>query len=328
MKKYFILLGMFLFVISISCTQKKHNGLPPATGGVSELLVVMPNQKWETQLGAFIQQLFASAQDGLNQAEAMYDLMQITDVEFKGIFEKNRKILKLIVSDTVNTNEVFAYRDVFASPQIIIEVHAKSDQAAFDVMQSRLVSILDMFKEVERLRIADAFAASENIKLRKDMSDQFGFYFIMPESFYNAKESNQFAWYRLEHSKYSQSLMVYVREFVDSAQFSPENIVRYRNKVCMENVPGELPGSYMSTDTVFAPTSRVMNFTDTRAVELRGLWRTVGDFMGGPFLNYTFLDKSGKKVITLEGYVYYPNNDKRDLLMQLEAILHSFTYVK
>ena len=295
---------------------------------MSELLIVIQNQKWETEIGDVVRKLFCSSQQGLNQAEPMFDLMHVTHNKFKGLYQRNRKVLKILVSDTVSVDQIFARKDVFASPQIIIEVHAKTDVGIITLLNSRIVSLLDMFKDVERRRVSEAYASTENLKLRQEMSNQFGFYFIMPESFYNAKQADQFAWYRLEHSKYSQALMVYVREFVDSAQFLPENIVLYRNKISMENVPGEIPGSYMSTDTIAKPIFREMAFCDTRAIELRGFWRTEGDFMGGPFLNYTFLDKSGKKVITLEGYVYYPNNDKRDLLMQLEAILHSFKYVK
>lgn len=328
MKKYFILFGMLMLMLVSSCTQSDYIGLPPSTGGMSELLVVMQNQKWDGKVGDQVRKLFAFPQNGLNQPEAMFDIMQITNNEFKGLFEKHRKILKIIISDTVQTNQVIAKRDVYAAPQMIIEVQAKTDQDVINLLNSRFPSMVEMFKDVERKRIANAFAKIENLKLRQDMIDQFGFYFIMPESFYNAKETTQFAWYRLEHPKYSQGLLVYVREFVDSAQFSPNNIVHYRNKVCKENIPGELPGSFMSTDTVFFPDSRVVKFNDSYAVELRGLWRTEGDFMGGPFLNYTFLDPENKDVITIEGYVYYPNEDKRDLMMQLESILYSFRYVK
>ena len=328
MKKFFILLGMVLLMSAISCTQRDKNGLPPSTGPMSEVLVVLPNQDWDGNLGDVLKDLFSSAQYGLNQAEPMFDLMQISHTEFKGLFERYRKILKIFVSDTVKTDQVIARNDIFSAPQVMVEIHAKTEDGAIELLRSRYISIAEMFKGVERERISKAYAQTENLKLRQDMIDQFGFYFIMPESYYNAKQNTDFAWYRLEHSRYSQCLLVYVREFVDSAQFSPNNLVMYRNKVCMENVPGELPGSYMSTDTVYFPDSRLIDFSGTPAVEMRGLWRTEGDFMGGPFLNYSFLDKTGKKVITLEGYVYYPNEDKRDLLMQLESILYSFTYNK
>jgi len=319
---------MVLIVSAISCTHSNKNGLPPSTGPMSEVLVVLPNQNWDGNIGDVLKDLFSSAQNGLNQSEPLFDLMQITNAEFKGLFERYRKILKVFISDTVSRDQVIAKDDVFSAPQIIVEVYAKTEQGAVDLLNSRFSSIVEMFKNVERNRISKAYAQTENLKLRQDMIDQFGFYFIMPESYYNAKQNTGFAWYRLEHSRYSQCLLVYVREFVDSAQFSPNNLVKYRNMVCKENVPGELPASYMSTDTVFFPEARLVDFADTKAVEMRGLWRTEGDFMGGPFLNYSFLNDAGNQVITLEGYVYYPNEDKRDLLMQLESILYSFQYKK
>lgn len=318
----------FFLMFEISCTRNDYKGLPPSIGGMSELLVVIPDKQWNEELGHTVKELFASTQNGLNQDEPIYKLTQINHKEFKGLFEKNRKVLKIVISDTVNTEQTIAKKDVFASNQLIIEVHAKTESKAIELIKTRFLSLIKMYKDVEHTRITNAFAKTENLKLRQDMIDQFGFYFIMPESFYNAKETNGFAWYRLEHPRYSQCLMVYVREFVDSAQFSLDNIVKYRNKVCKENIPGEISGSYMATDTTFFPKARLLKFKDTKAIELRGLWKTEGDFMGGPFLNYTFLDQDSANVITLEGYVYYPNKEKRDLLMQLESIIYSFRYAK
>jgi hypothetical protein len=45
--------------------------------------------------------------------------------------------------------------------------------------------------------------------------------------------------------------------------------------------------------------------------------------MAVPFISYTFPDERSGNLVTLEGYVYYPNHDKRDDLLQLQAILHS-----
>ena len=42
--------------------------------------------------------------------------------------------------------------------------------------------------------------------------------------------------------------------------------------------------------------------------------------MCGPFINYTFIDRANNKVITLDGYVYNPNDDKKNFLRQLEAM--------
>jgi len=62
------------------------------------------------------------------------------------------------------------------------------------------------------------------------------------------------------------------------------------------------------------------------AVETRGLWEVNGNFMGGPFINYTLVNEKTNKVVTLDGYVYAPNAPKRDLLLQVETIIHSLEF--
>ena len=69
------------------------------------------------------------------------------------------------------------------------------------------------------------------------------------------------------------------------------------------------------------------------AVETRGLWRTYNDFMGGPFVCYTFTLPESGKVYTLMGCVYSPSERnkmvmKRDLLMQLDGICRSIKLQK
>lgn len=61
-------------------------------------------------------------------------------------------------------------------------------------------------------------------------------------------------------------------------------------------------------------------------VEIRGLWRVEGDFMGGPFVSLSSLDLARKRVVTAEGFLYSPKYDKRDYLRQLEAVIYSLTF--
>ena len=85
----------------------------------------------------------------------------------------------------------------------------------------------------------------------------------------------------------------------------------------------------MTTDKEFLkPVSKTLpDFPAGYAVETRGLWNVVGDFMAGPFVSYSIVNPESDKIITAEGWVYYPNKDKRDLLRQLESILYSLKFV-
>ena len=58
-------------------------------------------------------------------------------------------------------------------------------------------------------------------------------------------------------------------------------------------------------------------------MEARGLWRIKGDFMGGPFVSHTRLDKASHRIITTEVFIYSPDKMKRDLMRRLEASLYT-----
>ena len=62
------------------------------------------------------------------------------------------------------------------------------------------------------------------------------------------------------------------------------------------------------------------------AAELRGLWKIENDFMGGPFVNLSIIDLLKKRVICLDGFVYAPSKNKRNLLRQMEAMIYSVEF--
>ncbi|MBA7543170.1 hypothetical protein ES705_35500 [subsurface metagenome] len=41
--------------------------------------------------------------------------------------------------------------------------------------------------------------------------------------------------------------------------------------------------------------------------------------MGGPFVSISQLDETRNRVVTIEGFVFAPAHEKRDLLRQVEA---------
>ena len=58
--------------------------------------------------------------------------------------------------------------------------------------------------------------------------------------------------------------------------------------------------------------------------ELRGLWETEGDFMGGPFVSQSVVDTVNNRLVTAFAYVYGGKKDKKIMLWQLESLLSTF----
>ncbi len=62
-------------------------------------------------------------------------------------------------------------------------------------------------------------------------------------------------------------------------------------------------------------------------VELRGLWELENGFMGGPFISHSVYDARRNRIVTVDAYIYYPNQKKRVKLKQLEAIVYSMELI-
>jgi hypothetical protein len=87
-----------------------------------------------------------------------------------------------------------------------------------------------------------------------------------------------------------------------------------------ENVQGEKEGQYMVTER-HAISEKHKNGKDGYLYEVRGLWEMENDMMGGPFISYSQVDTEKNLVVVVEGFVYAPKKDKRELIREMEASL-------
>ena len=139
---------------------------------------------------------------------------------------------------------------------------------------------------------------------------------------------DNFCWIRKEAKDFSHGIMIYFYDYTDTKQLDPKNILYVRDTITKAHIPGPTDSSYMAVShKVYEPQSEVVEFMGNYCVETRGLWLVENDFMGGPFVNYAFVDKARNKIVVLDGYVYAPRDNKRDMLRMVEAVLHTWKYV-
>jgi len=79
----------------------------------------------------------------------------------------------------------------------------------------------------------------------------------------------------------------------------------------------------MTTETRFGANYNPITVKGKYCAEIRGLWKMVGDMMGGPFVSHARLDEKNQRVVVVEGFVYAPEKNKRNLIRQVEASLYT-----
>ena len=88
-------------------------------------------------------------------------------------------------------------------------------------------------------------------------------------------------------------------------------------------IPGSKEGMYMITEEAYTPFTVETEIQKNTAFETRGKWEVKNDFMAGPFVNYAIMDEKNDRLLVVEGFTYAPSVDKRNFLMELEAIAKS-----
>lgn len=288
------------------------------------MLVVANPSIWEGATGEAIRELFGRDMQGLPQPEPIYSLTNIAEYDFSTIFRSHRNLLIISIKPEFATPFIETRRDFWARPQRVIKINASSDTASYRIFEENKEAFLKMFEQAERERIQLAYASTPDVALQNLIARNMGLSISIPQGYFVAKNIPGFIWLRRETIEFSQGILIYTEKYKDTAMFNPGYILSRRDLITQRYIPGTFTGTFMTTERGFIPpVSRQTQLNGRFAVEIRGLWEVEGDFMGGPFINYTFVDETSNRIITLDGYVYAPNERKRDLIRQLEAIIHT-----
>lgn len=329
MKKYFnIVLTLLAAIMLAGCSGDGANLKQNVSGKAGEIIIVANKAQWESAPGADLRKLLASEYPLLPQKEASFTLINIPENAFSNIFQIHRNIIILQVSDAFERAEMAIREDVWSSPQTVVSLTAPTNEAADSLITAKGEVLFNLFEQAERNRIIRASKRYEERGLRLLVADMFGGSPYFPTGYSLKKRTQDFVWISYETTYTNQGIFVYKVPVGDSTSLTLDSLVAIRNDVLEMNVPGMFEGSYMTTSIVEGkePALRWLKYKGRTFGELRGLWEVQNDYMGGPFIDHIFYDKSGKNLIFLECFVYAPRYDKRNYLRQVESIIYSFEW--
>ncbi len=302
---------------------------PRSVGATSEILVVTQNpEQWNGLQGETIRAYFGQFQYGLPQEEPLYKLVNITSDKLSDMFKKHRNIIIVESNPQLEEAVVETRNNLWSNPQRVIKITAPTAESWAAAFETNKTGFRILFDRTERERLMNIFRPTNNATLVEELYKHMGIQMIIPEGYFMAKKEPGFAWIRREAVDMSQALLIWEMPYRDTFDLNPARLLAVRDSITRKHIPGPTPGSFMSTDKEFVPpmVTYTDQFVTDYAVEQRGMWIVVGDFMGGPFVSYTVVNPITQKLLTVEGYVYAPNKDKRDLLRQLEALLFSLRF--
>ena len=311
-------------VLSGACSEKGGSGpLPDITGKAGEVEIVSAKAQWEAEPGTAIREVLADTYPYLPQSEALFRLYNVPLESFTQVFKLHRNMINLRIADSLEASFSVA-RNVWAQPQTVVTINASSELEAAEYVRQNGSKLVKIFEQAERDRSMANAEKYQNTSLDLFVEQMFGGTPFIPSNYSLKKQNGDFLWISYETTYTNQGLFIYKFPYSGDFQFTPKYLIEKRDDVMKENVPGTAEGSYMITNPNIVPGFEWRTAGGRRFAEVRSLWDTYNDFMGGPFILDAFLSKDGKEIIVTEGFVYAPKYNKRDYVRQLEAILYSW----
>lgn len=315
-----IVVGLFVS----SCKDKNTKSyLPNVTGKSGEVILVIDPDHWAADAGSAFKKKLSQTYPALPQKEPVFDLVHIPYDAFSSIFKTHRNVIFAKVDKDMHEPKMIVQKDVWAKPQLVINVIAPDEKSLAALVDDKGDVMVDRIMKKERERYIASYKKYEEIGIADALENKFGIRLTVPKGYSLDLDTTDFVWIESRgRGDAVQGILVYSYEKPDVELTTPYLFAK-RTQFTERFVPGPTRGSYMAVERDFTPYRREIKVNDLDVIELRGLWKVENDFMGGPFISLTVVDKEKNRVITADGFVYAPQFDKRDYIRQLEAILNT-----
>lgn len=325
MKRLYIILASCLALVCCTGGGKNNNSAAAAskarsTGGAREVVAVIDNDFFSQAESDSVRTYFAPVMFGLPQEETETKLYVIPRSGFSHLYQTHRNII-LIEKDTVN--QVKTIKDAFAAPQTLVRISATDINSLNELMNKSSADILKRFHDGDIAFLQEKSARIAHKKL--DQIRTMGVELTVPNYYRPVRIEPDFIWLLKDVKKGKHLGTVNILIYKYDSQGNAVDPIMLLDEITKKYVPGPSDGSYMTTEkSVFYPMSEQTELDGQFAIQTRGLWRTENDFMGGPFINYTVYDDKSDIVYGIDGFVYFPSQDKAHYIFELESILKTF----
>ena len=345
------ILIVFLVLLAFSCSKKERDAeyLPKATGKPGDVILIMDSVQWRGELGVEVRKIFRATMPGLPQQEPMFNLIWVHPARMR-LLTQIRNLVYVFTLDqatpgsralredfTPETLEKikrdtsfykFSRKDEYAKGQEVLYLFGDTEQNLIRHLQMDGQNIIDHFNEVERERLeANMFGTKSTMGVAAFLRKEQGIEIRVPIGYVLADKSNDFIWLRQIESNRDKDIFITWKPYTSEYQLLPDSVIEWRDQVAKKYLfeDPENPVSYLVTEREnFDVSAKQVMLNKHFAMEIRALWKTNTQTMGGPYVGYALVDQSRGRLYYIEGFAYAPGKDKREIVRELETILWTF----
>lgn len=319
-----LILTINFSVLFFSCINKTENNLKDSSCKINTISIVIDDQLWNGELGDSIRNKFASPVIGLPQEEPLFNINQYSSKVIKSYWSNSRNVI-IVRKDEVSSFEV--KNNKYVTPQNVFEIKGRSVADIICVLEDQAAVIISTIKQTE---IKETQRLIKNSLLSTTLiNDNFKINLEIPSEYQYILHASHFLWLKKDIVSGSSSLLIY--ELPLKSVIGKKNlissIIKIRDSIGAKYIHGKDKGTLMMTEEAYSPYFFKILMRGNEAYEMRGTWELKNDFMSGPFVNYAIVDQTNNRILVLEGFCYSASKEKRDFMLELEAIIKSITFL-
>ena len=325
MNQRFFLSLLASLILLVSC-KKEAVSLPRiANGKINNIAIIVDDALWNGEVGDSVRNKFAAPVLGLPQEEPLFNINQYPIKLMEGFMTDSRNVIVIKKGDV---DEYNVKKDEYASPQNVFHITGKSVNSILSLIEKTVPQII---KTIHQNEIEESQRLARKSLLKQDYFEKkFKISLQVPSSYELMVQDANFVWLKKEIISGNTSILIYQvpLSVINNQNSIVANIITMRDSIGNLYIHGKEPNTDMITEEAYAPYFFVVNLDGKLTYETKGTWELRDDFMSGPFINYAIIDKDNDRVLVLEGFSYSPSKEKRDLMLELEAIIRSVAVIK
>ncbi len=351
MKKLTILSA--LTILTISCSQdsiSNFKAIPTAFGSLNEIVVISSKQLWDGPVGDSIRFYYSSAFPILPQPEPVFDLRHFTAEQLESepmrkelrnylivanLSDYNDRTTQLVQSDLdkLNTTEKkninsIVGKDKWAKGQLIIYQFAKNEKELIYNIKKDFNAIQKRVYDADRYKLdGNVYQQGIDENIIKELQNTLSIYLKIPKEYAISLKDENTYWLRKETENVSSNILITKIPYQKKEQLTKSGLKILRDELGKKYISSQIEGSFMKTNDKDLPIYSYQKTLNNRyTIENRGIWEMENDYMGGPYISLLVLNEEKAELLLLDGFIYAPGQDKRELIMSLEHIFKSLKW--
>ncbi len=321
---------LFTAVLLASCGNGKKEtekqNLPASVGLPCELLVVWEPELQRGDLKDSIESITEGFTPGLNGEEAIFRTSNVTPRGMIPALTVMHSQVFFLLDSKLERPRIGVAYDVKARPQLIVQVVAPTADDMRRWLGAKREEIQRLLFDFQVQRLAAQLRKEHSPRVDEDLQQLAGYSVCAPPVMVATKRGKDFLWGSTNRNMEDMNFLFYTYPW-DGEPLTAMDFVEHRDSVLKANIPGAKPTQWMTTTRGLndrpAVTERTLLREGGQMMEVRGLWELHDGYMGGPFVAHVWTDAATQSVICVEGFVYNPQGNKRDMMRLLEGMLYT-----